>query len=1016
MSLHALANNMAAKGRHGDSMLVHMTPNEVAGLNALAQVHGENLTINPETGLPEAFNLKSLLPMIIGAGLTATGVGAPLAAAMVGAGYTAATGSLEKGLMAGMGAYGGAGLAGGLSAAGTAAASTAAPIDALAGMETAALETAAAPAAQATQAASATPIVDSANFSQNAPTLFGSSTPSAYYGPSSGAEAMTVGNPVNTAAMAPAAAPAPQSNFLSGMDAAALENKAVSGFNPANTDAYTNAKRGLSGLMDNPASREAFMSNVGGVGGLAKYAGAAALPAMQPEEQEAEKPAEGNIIDYSYDPISGKYRRLRSTPASQYKSTMYAKNGGITSLLSFADGGTTGDAAAIRAEIKAGPQTQAALDAALLKYTPAQMAAAFPEFGNVADFNNATLDAYNRTQEQARLAQKQAVRADMAAKGEEFRIANPGGNVTTTSTSRPTMSAIPQSEIDAARAKLTPEQRNYIDWKIEQTDPMQHERVGDQFARAGVNPYLDAAGAQAAIDRRPTGEWTDPKWRENLAAERAAEDARRKAAVENPGPFVTGPGPGPTTGGSAGSNVDPTTRAILDWYNANNGRTDPQAQADLNKWLATSGFTAAQINKALPQWGVADLQKAIDTARNLQTGSKPPTTTPPTTTPTTGGINNLPVTNATIPAYAGTNSPTGGISGLQVLTPQGVMGGSERGGTVSNVSQIIPAYQQYWQNAPVGSTVDFAGGKLSRVSGAQAVFTDKNGKTYSMGPTSDLNIIAAQNPAIGETWRSEFGMVPQNYMQGESARAYEFLRGNEPYSVNQQIKGIARPYGEMAMGLPGATFGSNAVLNQRDINEATAQQKADPANKGINIPAPQYGYGVTNPGTYNMETVYDPNTGRYITNNMYEKPADVMADAKDVKEIASNILPGGSHGVKNGGLMHMAQGGLGALAGGGAAAQYDLGGYSDGGRLLRGPGDGVSDSIPATIGNKRPARLADGEFVVPARIVSELGNGSTEAGARKLYAMMDRVQKNRRKSVGKGKVAVNSNSSKFLPA
>jgi len=52
-----------------------------------------------------------------------------------------------------------------------------------------------------------------------------------------------------------------------------------------------------------------------------------------------------------------------------------------------------------------------------------------------------------------------------------------------------------------------------------------------------------------------------------------------------------------------------------------------------------------------------------------------------------------------------------------------------------------------------------------------------------------------------------------------------------------------------------------------------------------------------------------------------------------------------------------------------------LGGYSDGGRLLRGPGDGVSDSIPATIGGKQPARLADGEFVIPARIVSEIDNG-----------------------------------------
>ena len=109
--------------------------------------------------------------------------------------------------------------------------------------------------------------------------------------------------------------------------------------------------------------------------------------------------------------------------------------------------------------------------------------------------------------------------------------------------------------------------------------------------------------------------------------------------------------------------------------------------------------------------------------------------------------------------------------------------------------------------------------------------------------------------------------------------------------------------------------------------------------------------------------------------------------------------------AKGGYIGHYAQGGLGSL-----------GGYSDGGRLLRGPGDGVSDSIPATVGGRQPARLADGEFVVPARIVSELGNGSTEAGARALYKMMDRIQANRRKTTGKNSVAVNSKSHKYLPA
>jgi hypothetical protein len=111
-----------------------------------------------------------------------------------------------------------------------------------------------------------------------------------------------------------------------------------------------------------------------------------------------------------------------------------------------------------------------------------------------------------------------------------------------------------------------------------------------------------------------------------------------------------------------------------------------------------------------------------------------------------------------------------------------------------------------------------------------------------------------------------------------------------------------------------------------------------------------------------------------------------------------------------------------AMAGGGladsaVAQRYmrggHLGSYSDGGRLLKGPGDGMSDSIPATIGRKQPARLADSEFVVPADVVSHLGNGSTDAGAKRLYEMMDRVRKARtgRKSQGK-----EINPRKYLPA
>ena len=99
---------------------------------------------------------------------------------------------------------------------------------------------------------------------------------------------------------------------------------------------------------------------------------------------------------------------------------------------------------------------------------------------------------------------------------------------------------------------------------------------------------------------------------------------------------------------------------------------------------------------------------------------------------------------------------------------------------------------------------------------------------------------------------------------------------------------------------------------------------------------------------------------------------------------------------------HMAHGGI-----------ADLGNYSDGGRMLKGPGDGMSDSIPGIIADKRPARLADGEFVVPADVVSHLGNGSTDAGAKHLYKMLDRVRQAR---TGKKSQGTQINPARLMPA
>ena len=123
------------------------------------------------------------------------------------------------------------------------------------------------------------------------------------------------------------------------------------------------------------------------------------------------------------------------------------------------------------------------------------------------------------------------------------------------------------------------------------------------------------------------------------------------------------------------------------------------------------------------------------------------------------------------------------------------------------------------------------------------------------------------------------------------------------------------------------------------------------------------------------------------------------------KKSGVELAPGIKSGIKDlGGDMSD------TAAGGGLS---HLGGYSDGGRMLKGPGDGMSDSIPANIGGKQPARLADGEFVVPADVVSHLGNGSTDAGAKKLYSMMDKI---RRARTGKKKQAPAVKADKFMPA
>ena len=238
--------------------------------------------------------------------------------------------------------------------------------------------------------------------------------------------------------------------------------------------------------------------------------------------------------------------------------------------------------------------------------------------------------------------------------------------------------------------------------------------------------------------------------------------------------------------------------------------------------------------------------------------------------------------------------------------------------------------------------------------------------------------------------------------------AYQMLKPDEK-KPSEKSPGLIRPYEFSRTQRPEAY----AVSPTKDSSERTYFTETFTPLTPYEAPGPEYrkaaegglmGLAVGGPveqmaalNAVGANTGY-PQAG--INTPLYSNPMMQRPEAVNV------ISPSGDAGVSAySGEPKFASGGL-----------SDLGGYSDGGRLLKGPGDGVSDSIPAVIGQRQPARLADGEFVVPARIVSELGNGSTEAGARKLYAMMDRVQKARSKTVGKKKVAVNTRADKHLPA
>jgi hypothetical protein len=251
--------------------------------------------------------------------------------------------------------------------------------------------------------------------------------------------------------------------------------------------------------------------------------------------------------------------------------------------------------------------------------------------------------------------------------------------------------------------------------------------------------------------------------------------------------------------------------------------------------------------------------------------------------------------------------------------------------------------------------------------------------TPTQMPTSAQEVMASYepktNPLTGQMMKN---MADGGITYDPATQRYSGL----PQSIPAVAGGVTyNPATQTYSGLPSAAPAGNVPqLPAELVSQLTPQWQA------------------ANPNAF----AYDPVAQRYsaATPNMNQLSAYKAEQDRIAAEQAAASQPSdGGGGGANGGLM-----------------PYNLGSYSDGGRLLKGPGDGVSDDIPAVIGNKQPARLADGEFVIPARIVSELGNGSTDAGAKRLYAMMDNIQAGRKKTIGKKNVAKDTKAKKHLLA
>ena len=1119
MSLQNLAHHLQSAGRGDDKMLVHMTPHEVAGLQTLAAAHGGSLTVNPETGLPEAGFLSSLLPTVIGAALAPATGGASLGlsqawqtAALVGGAYGLATGSLKKGLMAGLGAYGGANLGSGLAAAG--AATPTAPVT----------TPSVAPPAPFSSAPPTTTV--GSGMVNTAPDILKSPLTGQPVGQAGMLGAPTPATPGAGGAWPPAPAAAPQSIVAAGGAQGAPSVLSQMG-------------SGAQNLMNDPEKLKAFL-------GEQKYnllSSLASSGTNYDEEEKKKATASGIPLDaYHYAPRYAPSARMAGSTAER---TYFAADGGLASLgpvesmsqQNAMTDNTRYPMAFQNTSTYASPSERPVSQNVIYPPTDADVT---PYSGTLrmAEGGIARLAAGGR----AAKGSTSAAKADLAnldkdykafvnAKGtESTNVKNEAkkraGEVKTDYEKRikdfdaETKKTWPgiQKQLTADKtARLTDFDGTTKRERKERTDAIAAEK--DKDAKKQMQADLQAWEGQRKTERAGIAREFDDQLtgKAGYAKERADGLTGLKTEYKKTSDEVLA---------NQKTELDRITKELNDQkkeYGANYNLLKNYAASGVSDLMKdvkggdltalTKGYDAevgvqkgdlAKAEQLLKAAKASGVQSAIDRAQEyynaekqeyddalkakdegitqfkestkrtgeLGTRGQYTTTTPagdasaevkktynPATgqyeTPTAETFQKL----AKAPAFGTTKKimeeddvnsmfeymagrrPTEselakyvGKSLTEAQLSQLVGATAELGAVTKFTDDDLNAQAQYywgrpmtkgelaWYKDPANRIVNFT--QLRNAMTNSAAFLDNVNKVNQAAFQKQQAAaqIANEGPAsvdqIGSAYQDILGKPP-TYEQLQAARSsgatYSQLVAQLKNSPEYAAK-ATKPFVPEVTSTATAKAPAVTPISQAQIDAYRAAYNA-PAAKTEQGLASLFQPSAVGAGGYTYTPIgqqaaiegalpYQDVINRLGIGGVYSQLSQKLPEMQPGMQfgLPTNYTPLG--------IVAPAQG---MAMGGETGGEYHLGDYSDGGRLLKGPGDGVSDSIPASINGRRPARLADGEFVIPARIVSEIGNGSTEAGARQLYAMMDRVQKRRSKSMGKDKVAVDSKASQDLP-